>query len=530
MIQYQNISSFSFRRRKKVMHDVRKESKVTGFSGWTNSFNYLEPKVAQPLSEMSTFVTQQSLSSSGLSWSGATVDQLEFLKKVYDINLTRKAGRTFVNDVPSTELATVEGRYELRTVAAGSALRMLQAARAAAIAASQNVQVGLTSAYRSATRQFGLWNDYVTNQYYPNTKKHRQGLEGGEHGDEAAQYLARYTSGRIATPGYSNHNNGLALDIRNTENSVILRNRTNNTATTAWRKTWLWDWLVANAATYHFYQNTSIDEPWHWVYRETTAVQQSLLGGVDKIPGLVWPSQAGKQPNFLTAEFIKLINKNNGIIAMSYNNFNTLYKEPVDDYINLLSSNLGTSGGKDEISETITSIAALNAISVVDHLKPLLLKTLNNRLGTIPPEVRIMASRTGLLLAWIDKAIKKETALKIEDYKVAYEDLLMVNESRMAMVDMIFGHLPSNLGFFVSKAVQSLLPQMDIHGALDIRDISLKLKIFYKNLQRDIFSEILDNEILGKDKLRLGIEFENLKGTYADAVIGSWDIETQRLG
>ena len=71
---------------------------------------------------------------------------------------------------------------------------------------------------------------------------------------------------------------------------------------------------------------------------------------------------------------------------------------------------------------------------------------------------------------------------------------------------------------------------MNIHGALSIRDISLKLKTFYKSLQRSIFSEILDNEILGKDKLRLGIEFENLKGTYTDAVIGAWDVETQRLG
>ena len=448
MIQYQNISSFSSRRRKKAIHNVVQESKITGFSGWTNSFNYLEPQVAEPLSEMSTFVTQQSLDSSGLSWSGATADQLEFLKKIYDINLAKKAGRTFVNDVPSTELATVEGRYQLRTAAAGSALQMLQAARAASITATQNVQVGLTSAYRSASHQFGLWNDYVTNQYYPNTKKHRQGLEGGEHGDAAAQYLARYTRGRIATPGYSNHNNGLALDIRNTENSIILRNRTNTTATTAWRNTWLWDWLVANAATYHFYQNTNIDEPWHWVYRDTTAVQQSFLGGVDEIPSLVWSSQAGKQPNFLTSEFIKLINKDNGIIAISANNFNNLYNESVDDYIDLLSNNIGTNDGKDEISEAIISIAVLNAISIVDHLKPLLRKTLNNRLDTVPPEVRIMAARTGLLLAWVDKAIKKETALKIEDYKVAYEDLLMINEGRMAMVDAIFGFLPFNLGFF----------------------------------------------------------------------------------
>ena len=102
---------------------------------------------------------------------------------------------------------------------------------------------------------------------YTFTKKEREVLEDGEHGEKAAQYLAKYTNSRVAVPGYSNHNNGLALDLSNTEDGTLYRNKTNKTATDAWRTTWLWEWLTKNAAIYNFYQNTNIDEPWHWEYR-----------------------------------------------------------------------------------------------------------------------------------------------------------------------------------------------------------------------------------------------------------------------
>ncbi|WAC02650.1 D-alanyl-D-alanine carboxypeptidase family protein [Lacinutrix neustonica] len=219
---------------------------------------------------MTTYATQQSLGSSGLTWPGATPEQLTFLKRVYDINLARKANQTFVNDVPANELSTVEGRFELRTNAAQAAINMLQAIRAEITSAGKNVQVGLSSAYRSASHQFAIWNDLVTNQYYAATRTEREALQGGAHGDAAASHLAAYTRARIATPGYSNHNNGLAIDIKNIQDGKLYRNKTNTQATAAWRTTWAWDWLVANAATYNFYQNLQIDEPWHWVYRPSS--------------------------------------------------------------------------------------------------------------------------------------------------------------------------------------------------------------------------------------------------------------------
>ncbi|MEO1255936.1 MAG: patatin-like phospholipase family protein, partial [Bacteroidota bacterium] len=81
------------------------------------------------------------------------------------------------------------------------------------------------------------------------------------------EFLARYIRVRIATPGYSNHNNGLAIDLRNRENGVALRNSSNTAAVNSWRRSWFWNWLSTNANNYCYYQNTGIREPWHWEYR-----------------------------------------------------------------------------------------------------------------------------------------------------------------------------------------------------------------------------------------------------------------------
>lgn len=268
MSLYRNINKFSRTEPQKPKAKPRAKTSVgKSFSGWTNSFNYLAPKIIEPLAHSASYVKQQSLPSSGLKWDGGSADQLAFLKKVYDINLAKKANRTFVNDVPAAELSTVEGRFQLRSQAAQSAIQMLEAARAAIKSSGKNVKLGLSSAYRSASHQFQLWNDYVVNQYYPITKIDRETMAGGEHGDEAAKHLASYTNSRVAVPGYSNHNNGLAIDLSNTQDDKFYSNKTKKTYTDSWRTTWLWDWMVANAATYNFFQNTSNDEPWHWVYR-----------------------------------------------------------------------------------------------------------------------------------------------------------------------------------------------------------------------------------------------------------------------
>ena len=77
----------------------------------------------------------------------------------------------------------------------------------------------MLSGYRSADRQFGIWQGKFRKgrggfpQYYEETKAARRRLPGGEFGDRAVTMLAETIAGNVAAPGYSNHQDGLALDL-----------------------------------------------------------------------------------------------------------------------------------------------------------------------------------------------------------------------------------------------------------------------------------------------------------------------------
>lgn len=216
----------------------------------------------------------ETIPSSELTWPGASDDQLRFMRRVYDINLQRSINRgsTFVADVPAGELSTIEGRFLARTAAAADCVRLLNAARQDIRLQGRAVSIGLTSAYRSASEQFRLWQQYFTepaNGYYKRTATQRQSQADGEHGETAAQLTATFIRPKIAVPGFSNHNNGLAIDFLNVENGNTIPNKTTKEATDQWKGTWFWAWMVVNAQTYNFFQNTNINEPWHWEYRAT---------------------------------------------------------------------------------------------------------------------------------------------------------------------------------------------------------------------------------------------------------------------
>ncbi len=219
-----------------------------------------------------TIQLSENISSSGLQWSGASSDQISFMRAVYNACLTRSQnrGRNFVGDVDSNLLRTVENRgqrrYQLRMNAADSYLRMIAQINNDINQQRVNVNVRLNSAYRSASHQFRLWNNYFINKYYRNTISARRSQPGGEHGSAAVRYMMSYVRRRIATPGYSSHNNGLAVDFHNTENGRYFKNSTSESAKRAWRSSWLHRWLTANAGSYGFVPYSF--EPWHWSYNE----------------------------------------------------------------------------------------------------------------------------------------------------------------------------------------------------------------------------------------------------------------------
>jgi LAS superfamily LD-carboxypeptidase LdcB len=254
----------------------------------SGSYEAAAIELAPPTDEASE-ISAENIPSAGLTWSGASPDQVRFMRRVYDAHVARASrSRSFTPDVPAADLSTVEGRHRARTAAATACRDLLREARSAIRTQAVAVEVGITSAYRSASRQFTLWQSYFPD-YYRRTQAHRRGLTGGEHGSQAVRYMVRFVGARIAAPGYSMHNSGLAIDFRNVQDGRTLRNRTTSSATRAWRRSWFWDWLTANAARFGYYQNTSIDEPWHWEYRAGAGAGAALKAGSAAVGAITQP-------------------------------------------------------------------------------------------------------------------------------------------------------------------------------------------------------------------------------------------------
>ncbi|HEV2772832.1 MAG TPA: M15 family metallopeptidase [Thermoleophilaceae bacterium] len=210
-----------------------------------------------------------------LRWDGASPEQLAFMRRVYDTHVRRSArGRAFVASVPDAELAEIERGQRARRAAAEACKQLLGAARAALSAqqAAGNAKalaaegISVVSAYRSVSHQFSNWQSNFP-RYYRETKAPRTAAPGGEHGEQAAELLSRHIGSLLAAPGYSLHNNGLAIDFGTHDSGMALGASSGQRR--PWRASWLWEWMVANANRYGFFQNTSIDEPWHWEYRGT---------------------------------------------------------------------------------------------------------------------------------------------------------------------------------------------------------------------------------------------------------------------
>jgi hypothetical protein len=241
----------------------------------------VDPLLTTPTEAVPAEPSCDHIESSRLTWAGASSDQLDLMRTVYIRQVTAACqSRSFIADVPASELAEIEGGVSARREAAASCRNILAAARAALAADPSNPPVtgiGVLSGYRSASRQFANWNRNFP-RYYRETQSDRAAAAGGEFGDAAVALLTRYISRRLAAPGFSLHNDGRAVDFSTVDRGRSLGADTSAASRTAWRSSWLFNWLSANANRYGFFQNTSIDEPWHWEFRgsATSALTQSV--------------------------------------------------------------------------------------------------------------------------------------------------------------------------------------------------------------------------------------------------------------
>lgn len=217
---------------------------------------------------------------SGLRWP-AHPELEDFMRATYEAHVANAcaAGREFRAEVPKTQLSLLFKGHFLRTEIAPLAARML---RDAAVALAEAKSAGdpgamrvrsfaVTSAYRSASRQFALWQGRFPG-YFDATTAERAVLAGGPTGPDAVQFLARWIGRWLAAPGFSNHNDGRAVDLSCTYAGATLSARRGDIP--AWRRTWLHGWLAANAGRYGFAPYAP--EPWHWEHRPGIATGSLL--------------------------------------------------------------------------------------------------------------------------------------------------------------------------------------------------------------------------------------------------------------
>jgi phosphatidylserine/phosphatidylglycerophosphate/cardiolipin synthase-like enzyme len=215
--------------------------------------------------------------SAALRWP-ARPDLEPFMRATYDAHIARSCRRrAFRAAVPAAELAQVAKDQRLRRDTVPLARRMLaeaaEALRTARDAGDQRAlavrSFGVSSAYRSAERQFRLWNDRFPG-YFARTQKQRNTKPGGPTGPAAAAWLAAWIGGWLAAPGFSNHNEGRAVDLY-----CALHGAGTLSADSGhiprWRESWLHAWLVDNAARFGFHPYEP--EPWHWEHRPGTQTE-----------------------------------------------------------------------------------------------------------------------------------------------------------------------------------------------------------------------------------------------------------------
>jgi hypothetical protein len=211
--------------------------------------------------------TGGALSSSRLEWPGKSAEQLAFMRAVYDkhVENSRKRGATFTADLPDQDLDVIIGGHRARKDAAAQARLMLDKATSALRAAglADKVKLGILSAYRPGSQQFLIWQGKGRRggfPYYYQQMVAKGRLREGDYGSQAVAAMASEIGKWVAAPGYSNHQDGLAIDFGTGAAGQKLG--------LIGTRSWFHAWLVDNAAKFDF--QPYVEEAWHWTYRPTT--------------------------------------------------------------------------------------------------------------------------------------------------------------------------------------------------------------------------------------------------------------------
>lgn len=124
--------------------------------------------------------------------------------------------------------------------------------------------IGVASTYRSADEDARAW-EKAFKKHFARTAKARQET-GDELGDKALNIMFHTINGKKAPAGFSGHTHGIAADMTTTQFGTVWTVNSDYDHQIGWQGTWLFGWLVENAAKYDFYQLKS--ETWHWEYHD----------------------------------------------------------------------------------------------------------------------------------------------------------------------------------------------------------------------------------------------------------------------
>lgn len=255
------------------------------------------------------------LEASNLSRGDLSADAYAFKQQVYRLHVARgvASGRERIYDLAPAQLALIPGTdISMRRDAAEHLGLLLAAANAdlgrdlAMIPATPEQatpeqatpeqvlrqkrarrvrELGVGNAYRSASRQFGIWDRNFAG-YYAATQEKRAALPGGEHGAAAAELLREYIGIRVAAPGFSNHQGGIAVDL-----ALRLLPEGDKAApdlgasmaqADPWHDSWFWNWLKGRAGEFGFVEYEP--EAWHWEYKPEQIAKEARLAERDLAP------------------------------------------------------------------------------------------------------------------------------------------------------------------------------------------------------------------------------------------------------
>jgi LAS superfamily LD-carboxypeptidase LdcB len=234
-----------------------------------------------------------SIPSSNLEWPGASDEQLRFMRAVYDAQVagSKKSG-PFVADLPDDQMDWIDkaNGHRLRADAAAFAISMMKAAQAELVAKNLvgSVRFAVLSAYRPATLQFIIWQGKGRKggfpAYYKETEDARVAT-GNPHGPAAVQVLVHRIRKMVAAPGYSNHQDGTAIDFGTRKGPGKLLK--------VYEGSWFHNWLKTNAKNFNFHPLSG--EAWHWYFIPPKPGTASEIW--EASPELeAWPSSEGETP------------------------------------------------------------------------------------------------------------------------------------------------------------------------------------------------------------------------------------------